>query len=218
MSDLRDQLAAFFQWNIDLFGKEWYIEERLTPLQEFKRQIENCTRCPLHKTRTNFVFGDGNENAEIMLIGEAPGQEEDLQGLPFVGRSGQLLNKVLAHFNMRREDVYIANILKSRPPNNRDPLPEEVEACIPYLHKQIEIIAPKVLLALGRVAGQNLLQTTAPLKELRGRFHTFRGIPLYITYHPAYILRNMSAIDQMIADFRTVLDKLNALQSSQSGK
>ena len=210
MSDLREKLAAFLQWNQDLYGKEWFIEQKVSELEKFRQEIEHCTKCPLHQSRTNFVFGDGNENADIMFIGEAPGAEEDKQGLPFVGRSGQLLNKILAHFNMRREDVFIANILKSRPPGNRDPLPEEVAACISYLHRQIELISPKVLIALGRVAGQNLLRTDAPLRELRGKFHDFRGIPLFITYHPAYILRNMSAMDDAISDFSTVLAKISS--------
>ncbi|MEJ2637379.1 MAG: uracil-DNA glycosylase, partial [Calditrichia bacterium] len=136
-----------------------------TPLWNYMREINNCQKCPLWKTRTNFVFGDGNEPADIMFIGEAPGAEEDRTGIPFVGRAGQLLNKLLAHIRLKREDVFIANILKSRPPNNRDPQPEEVAACIPYLHRQIELIEPRLIVALGRIAAQNLLQTNSSLKQ-----------------------------------------------------
>ena len=159
-------------------------------LHEFYEAIKDCHRCPLSETRTHFVFGDGNENANLMLVGEAPGREEDLTGVPFVGRAGQLLNKILEAIHFKREDVYIANIVKCRPPNNRDPLPSEVEKCEPYLKKQIEIIKPKIILALGRIAGQTLLRTNASLTTLRGKVHNYHGIKLIVTYHPAALLRN----------------------------
>jgi len=159
-------------------------------LHEFYEAIKDCHRCPLSETRTHLVFGDGNEKAHLMLIGEAPGREEDLSGIPFVGRAGQLLNKILEAIQFRREDVYIANIVKCRPPNNRDPLPSEVEKCEPYLKKQIEIIKPKIILALGRIAGQTLLRTNASLTSLRGKVHNYHGIKLVVTYHPAALLRN----------------------------
>jgi len=136
-------------------------------LGELYEAIKDCHRCPLGDTRTHLVFGDGNEKADLMLIGEAPGRDEDLSGVPFVGRAGQLLNKILEAIHFRREDVYIANIVKCRPPNNRDPLPSEVEKCEPYLKKQIDIIQPKFILALGRIAGQTLLRTNASLTQLR---------------------------------------------------
>jgi DNA polymerase len=138
------------------------------------------------------VFGVGNRNADWLVIGEAPGKDEDLQGEPFVGRAGQLLNAMLQAIGLRREQVYIANILKCRPPDNRDPRPEEVECCEPYLLRQVELIAPKLILAVGRVAAQNLLKTDTPIGKLRGRVHDFRatGIPLIATYHPAYLLRS----------------------------
>ncbi|MFZ0391900.1 MAG: uracil-DNA glycosylase, partial [Calditrichia bacterium] len=147
------------------------------PLWEYKSTIENCRKCPLWKTRKNFVFGDGNPQADLLFVGEAPGAEEDKSGIPFVGRAGKLLNQLLAHINLKREEVFIANILKSRPPGNRDPLPEEVEACIPYLHRQIELIRPAVMVALGRIAAQNLLNTKDSLKNMRARKWTYQGVP-----------------------------------------
>lgn len=136
------------------------------------------------------MFGVGNPHADLVLVGEAPGAEEDAQGEPFVGRAGQLLNKILEAIRFKREDVYICNILKCRPPNNRDPLPEEVALCEPYLWKQLELIQPKVILCLGRIAAQVLLKTSESLTALRGRVHDYRGIRLMVTYHPAALLRN----------------------------
>ena len=161
-----------------------------TSLEDLNSMICTCTKCPLGHTRTNFVFGVGNPQADIMLIGEAPGAEEDAQGEPFVGRAGQLLNKILEAIQLRREEVYICNILKCRPPNNRDPLPEEITACEPHLWKQIELIKPKLILCLGRISAQVLLKTNASLTELRATVHNYRGIPMMVTYHPAALLRN----------------------------
>lgn len=159
-------------------------------LQEMDAQICTCMKCALGKTRTRFVFGVGNPSATLMLIGEAPGADEDAQGEPFVGRAGQLLNKILEAINFKREDVYICNILKCRPPNNRKPQTEEVEQCIPYLRKQIQLVKPKVILCLGLTAAENLLGTTESLGRLRGRVMKYEGIPLMVTYHPAALLRN----------------------------
>ncbi|NIM98397.1 MAG: uracil-DNA glycosylase [candidate division Zixibacteria bacterium] len=156
---------------------------------DFYHQIKNCTKCHLGYTRTNFVFGVGNPQAKLMLIGEAPGREEDLQGEPFVGAAGKLLDAMLAAINFKREDVFIANILKCRPPENRDPRPEEIETCKPYLLRQIQLIQPKIILALGRISAQVLLETKSPLGQLRGKFHDFNGIKLLVTYHPAALLR-----------------------------
>lgn len=172
-----------------------------TPLWNFMREIRNCTRCALGKTRTKFVFGDGNEHADIMFIGEAPGADEDRTGIPFVGRAGKLLNKLLDRIQLKREDVFIANILKCRPPNNRDPLPSEVQECIPYLYKQIDLIQPEIIVALGRVAAQNLLNTTASLKQMRGRLWQYRGVDMIVTYHPAAILRNPGFLNAAYEDF-----------------
>jgi DNA polymerase len=158
------------------------------PLRE---RVAGCTLCELCKTRTQTVFGVGNTQAEWLVIGEAPGAEEDRQGEPFVGRAGQLLNAMLLAIGMPRETVFIANVLKCRPPGNRDPRPEEVSRCLPYLSAQIALLKPKVILAVGRIAAQNLLATDAPLSRLRGKLHTFgaANTPLVITYHPAYLLR-----------------------------
>jgi DNA polymerase len=159
-------------------------------LDEFNKQICTCMKCPLGATRTKFVFGVGNPKATFMLVGEAPGADEDAQGEPFVGRAGQLLNKILEAIQFTRGDDYICNILKCRPPGNRKPLPEEVAECIPYLQKQIELIKPKVILCLGLTAAENLLGTTESLGRLRGRVLSYHGIPLMVTYHPAALLRN----------------------------
>jgi len=154
--------------------------------------VEACTLCGLHASRTRTVFGVGKRNADWLLIGEAPGRDEDRQGEPFVGRAGQLLNAMLQAIGLQREQVYIANILKCRPPDNRDPGPEEIVCCEPYLMRQIELIQPRLIVALGRIAAQNLLNTETPIGKLRGRVHQFRetGIPLIATYHPAYLLRS----------------------------
>ena len=150
----------------------------------------DCMKCPLGHTRTKFVFGTGNPSATLMLIGEAPGADEDAQGEPFVGKAGQLLNKILEAINFRRTDVYICNILKCRPPGNRKPQAEEVDKCLPYLRKQVALVQPKLILALGLTAAENLLGTTESLGRLRGRVLRYEGIPLMVTYHPAALLRN----------------------------
>lgn len=159
---------------------------------ELQAQVAGCTLCELHSSRTQTVFGVGNRTADWLVIGEAPGKDEDQQGEPFVGRAGQLLNAMLQAIGLKRGQVYIANILKCRPPNNRDPKPEEVVCCEPYLLRQIELIKPGIILAVGRISAQNLLQTDTPIGKLRGRVHRFRdtGIPLVATYHPAYLLRS----------------------------
>jgi uracil-DNA glycosylase family 4 len=161
-----------------------------TALTSYYEQINQCQKCPLGQTRNAFVFGSGNGNADLMLIGEAPGAEEDAQGLPFVGAAGKLLDKILAAINFKREDVFIANILKCRPPNNRDPQPAEVEQCQPYLNQQIELIKPKIILLLGRIAAQTLFQTKDSLTSMRGKDLQYLGIDVVVTYHPAALLRN----------------------------
>ncbi|MEW6753581.1 MAG: uracil-DNA glycosylase [Candidatus Latescibacterota bacterium] len=159
-------------------------------LRLFEQQICQCTRCCLSQSRTRFVFGTGDPQAGILFIGEGPGQEEDLQGEPFVGPAGQLLDRIIGAMGMRRDQVYIANMVKCRPPGNRDPSPDELEACRPYLDRQIEIIRPRVICTLGRIAAQALLSSAAPLGRLRGRLHSYRGIPVVCTYHPAALLRS----------------------------
>lgn len=162
----------------------------VTSLDELNKMICNCQKCDLWKTRSNFVFGTGNPNADLVCVGEAPGAEEDKQGKPFVGRAGQLLTKILKAIDFERDDVFICNILKSRPPDNRNPLPNEIKQCEPYLLKQLELIKPKFILALGTFASQTLLKTKEPLGKLRGRFHLYNGIKMMVTYHPAALLRN----------------------------
>jgi len=163
---------------------------KIKNLEELNNAINTCMKCGLGKTRIKFVFGVGNPKAEIVVVGEAPGADEDEQGEPFVGRAGQLLNKILEAIQLKREEVFICNILKCRPPNNRDPQAEEIDCCEPYLWKQLEIIKPKIILCAGRIAGQSLLKTNSSLTLLRGKVHDYRGIPLMVTYHPAALLRN----------------------------
>ena len=163
---------------------------KITNLDEFNNAINTCMKCGLGKTRIKFVFGVGNPKADVVVVGEAPGADEDEKGEPFVGRAGQLLNKILEAVQFKREEVFICNILKCRPPNNRDPQTEEIDSCEPYLWKQLEIIKPKMILCAGRIAGQSLLKTNSSLTLLRGKVHDYRGIPLMVTYHPAALLRN----------------------------
>ena len=159
---------------------------------ELKQAVSGCTRCGLHKTRTQTVFGVGDENADWMLIGEAPGAEEDRLGDPFVGQAGRLLDSMLAAIDLHRtRNVYIANVLKCRPPGNRNPQPEEVAECSPHLLKQIEFVQPRLILAMGRFAAQTLLNTDASIASLRGKVYRYAGVALIVTYHPAYLLRNL---------------------------
>ena len=152
--------------------------------------VQACTACSLHRTRTQTVFGVGDRAAEWLIIGEAPGEQEDLKGEPFVGRAGQLLNEMLRAVGLSRERVYIANVLKCRPPQNRDPLPEEAAACERFLRRQLVLIQPRIIVAVGRIAAQNLLKTDRPIGKLRGSVHRYAEIPLVVTYHPAYLLRS----------------------------
>jgi DNA polymerase len=162
-------------------------------LDALREAVRNCTRCELSKTRKQGVFGVGDPNADWLIVGEAPGADEDRLGEPFVGQAGKLLDAMLAAIGLQRgRNVYIANVLKSRPPGNRDPKPEEVAACLPYLERQIELIRPKLIVALGRFAAQSLLLTDTPISRLRGKLHEYRGVPLIVTYHPAYLLRNQA--------------------------
>lgn len=159
-------------------------------MTDIRAAVESCQKCPLHATRNNTVFGDGNEQARLVFVGEAPGADEDRQGLPFVGRAGQKLTQIIEAIGLSRAEVYIANVLKCRPPNNRNPLPEEVQCCEPYLIAQLQLIKPKVICALGTFAAQTLLRTDQRISRLRGSFHTYHGIKLMPTYHPAFLLRN----------------------------
>lgn len=179
-------------------------------LEALKRCVQDCTACPLHADRTQIVFGVGNPTADVMFIGEAPGFYEDQKGEPFVGRAGQLLNAMLEAISLERKAVYIANILKCRPPNNRDPLPEEVKTCTPFLEKQIAMVKPKLLVALGRIAAHFLLDTKTSLTQLRGKIHSYANTPLIVTYHPAYLLRNPIDKSKAYEDLQKIIEQLNS--------
>lgn len=170
--------------------------------------VAKCTACALHETRTNPVFGSGDPDARLMFVGEAPGADEDKQGLPFVGRSGKLLTKMIEAMGFKREEVYIANVLKSRPPGNRDPKPDEVQACEPYLKRQIEIIKPLLICALGAHAAHTLLKTDTPIGKLRGRFYDYNSVPLLATYHPAFLMRSPSYKKEAWKDLQLLIDEL----------
>ncbi|QWR78924.1 uracil-DNA glycosylase [Candidatus Magnetomonas plexicatena] len=177
-------------------------------LQAIRQELGNCKRCKLHKTRKNMVFGEGSSNARLMFIGEGPGADEDEQGRPFVGRAGKLLTSLINKMGLRREDVYIANIVKCRPPGNRDPEQDEVKACIGFLKSQIASITPEVIVALGTVATKAILSTDKPITRLRGEFRDYKGIKLMPTYHPSYLLRNPSAKTIVWTDALKVLKAL----------
>lgn len=233
--DVRELIHRYFQQRAEIGEKTFYkpfdfempIEESKTArekllgienyteandLGQLYQAIHQCQSCPLGATRTNFVFGVGNPNADIMFIGEAPGAEEDRLGEPFVGRAGKLLDKILAAMKMHRQDVYIANILKCRPPNNRDPQPIEAETCEPYLHQQIKLIKPKIICCLGRIAAQRLLQTNMSLGNMRDRWFDYRGTLLMVTYHPAALLRNPNMKRPTWDDMQKMMKKLEELK------
>lgn len=182
-------------------------------LEGVREELGDCQRCKLAPGRRHIVFGSGSADADLMFIGEAPGADEDAQGVPFVGRAGQLLTRIIAAIDIDRKDVYIANILKCRPPRNRNPEADEVEACHPFLLKQIEVIQPMVLVTLGKYASQTLLQTDEAISRLRGRFFDFGGIRLLPTFHPSYLLRNPGAKRQVWEDVQRVRDALKELGS-----
>ena len=216
MTDPRNELARYLRQQGEMYGNVLYADDYEGPivlaqepdaremvqslipvdfrqvksLDTFYTQIHTCTNCALGFTRTKFVFGSGNPNAHIMVIGEAPGADEDEQGLPFVGKEGELLTKVLEAINLTRDEVYICNILKCRPPNNRKPLVSETDQCEPYLWKQIELIKPRFILALGLTAANTLLKNKESMTNLRGKIHDYHGIKTLVTYHPAALLRN----------------------------
>jgi uracil-DNA glycosylase family 4 len=179
---------------------------------QLKNAVASCTACPLHAKRNRTVFGVGDESADWLFVGEGPGAEEDAQGEPFVGQAGRLLDNMLAAIGLKRgANVYIANVVKCRPPGNRNPEPQEAAACEPYLHRQIELIKPRLIVALGRVAAVNLLAREASIASLRGRLHEYRGIPLVVTYHPAYLLRNLPDKAKAWADLCFAVDAMKRL-------
>ena len=182
--------------------------DKAAALLLIREDIGDCTRCALHKGRTKLVFADGSPNARLMLVGEGPGADEDAQGLPFVGRAGQLLNNMITAMGLKREEVYIANVVKCRPPGNRTPEPEEANTCSPFLFRQIDVVRPEVLVALGATAATYLLGQRQPLAGLRGRVHSFRGAKLIVTYHPAFLLRDPRQKKEAWADLQIAMREL----------
>jgi len=222
-SRLKKDSVRFLEQTQELFGSTLYGKlsmnemgrTQLDPsfsnqLNEFGTSISTCKKCNLGQHRNKFVFGVGDSHADLMLVGEAPGREEDLKGEPFVGRAGKLLDKILSSIKMdRHKNVYICNVLKCRPPQNRDPLPNEVEKCEPYLLHQINLIKPKLIVALGRISGTTLLRVDDTLKSMRGKLHYYHGTPLLITYHPAALLRNSNLKKYTWEDFQFIRDFIN---------
>ncbi|MEJ2079038.1 MAG: uracil-DNA glycosylase [Acidobacteriota bacterium] len=217
MNDPTDELAeqlTFFSelgvTDLDIRERESQVTESqpAVSLADIREELGECTRCKLHSGRIQIVFGTGDPNADLMFVGEAPGADEDRQGEPFVGKAGQLLTKIIAAIGLSRDQVYIANILKCRPPNNRDPQPDEVASCEPFLFKQIDSIQPMMIVALGKYAAQTLLRSTVPISRLRGRFFSYHGVPLMPTFHPAYLLHNPGGKREVWEDMQKVRDTL----------
>ena len=211
MSPDTKNIVTYLEQTRQLYGDKLFSRydsaEFPQNLTLFNKSICNCQRCPLGQTRQNFVFGVGNSNAEIVFVGEAPGKNEDLQGEPFVGRGGKLLDKMIDSINLSRDDVYICNVLKCRPPGNRDPLPNEVDECEPYLIHQLQLIKPKLIVALGRISACTILKTKEPLKNLRKKIFKYSEIDLLVTYHPAALLRNSNFKQFAWEDFQFIRDK-----------
>lgn len=178
-------------------------------LEKISIQTDKCTKCQLSLHRTNVVAGEGNPDADLMFIGEAPGRDEDMQGKPFVGRAGKLLTRIINAMRLERNQVFIANIIKCRPPNNRNPFPDEIKACSSYLERQLQIINPKIICTLGKFSSQTLLNTEESISRLRGSFHEYKGIKVMPTYHPAYLLRNPSGKKLVWDDMQKIMEELN---------
>lgn len=208
-----DRTEGFLIQHAELYGREFFVEKKVAQrneeiihqnLSQFNEAIKDCQKCRLAKGRTHFVFGVGNAHARLMCIGEAPGMEEDKKGEPFVGAAGQLLDRMLAAIGFKREEVYIANVIKCRPPGNRDPEADEIAECSPYLNQQIALVQPKLLLALGRIAAQNLLGSTESLSRLRQQVHSVSGVQMIVTFHPAALLRNQQWRHDAWEDMKTL--------------
>jgi len=181
---------------------------KLNLLDQVREELGECTRCKLHKGRKNIVFGVGNPRARLMFVGEAPGEDEDIQGFPFVGKAGQLLTKMIEAMGLRRDDVYICNTVKCRPPNNRNPEPDEMLACEPFLKGQLGAVQPSVIVTLGKFAAQALLREQTPITRLRGQWRQYEGIPVMPTFHPAYLLRSPGEKGKVWEDLKQVMQKL----------
>jgi len=210
MPDILKSIQSYFEMEKESGVSEYLFSSKPKDdrLSLIKDEVFRCQKCPLGKMRKNVVFGAGSINAKLMFVGEAPGHEEDIQGLPFVGEAGMLLTKIIEAMGIKRQDVYICNILKCRPPQNRNPLPEEISMCIDYLYAQIDMIKPKIICALGKFASQALLGTEAPIGKLRGNWHEYRGIKFMPTYHPAYLLRNPGDKKLVWEDMKKIMEVL----------
>ena len=184
------------------------IQSHIITLADVRKELGDCKRCKLHRGRKTIVFGEGNEKATLMFIGEGPGYDEDVQGRPFVGKAGQLLTKIIQSINLPREEVYIANIIKCRPPQNRNPEPDEIQSCSPFLMKQIQVIQPKIICALGAFSAQTLLKTDVKITALRGKFYDLEGIKVIPTYHPAFLLRNPDKKREVWEDMKKIVELL----------
>jgi uracil-DNA glycosylase family 4 len=219
--ELAEHLRYFAELGVTGFSRDaaWRTRSGLPPapdesdqagdpadaLRAIREELGDCTRCKLHGGRTTLVFGVGNPRADLMFVGEGPGADEDVQGIPFVGRAGQLLTQIIKAMGYERDDVYIANVVKCRPPGNRNPEPDEIAQCQPFLLRQIEAVSPRAIVALGKFAAQTLLQTTDPITRLRGRFYRVAATPLMPTFHPSYLLRNPSAKREVWDDMKQVM-------------
>jgi len=199
----------------EVLPKGYSLPEKKAALDALRREIGDCHRCKLSKGRKNIVFGEGNPDAALMFIGEAPGREEDIQARPFVGDAGRLLTRLIEKMGFKREDVYIGNIVKCRPPMNRDPEEDEIKTCRQFIDRQIEIISPCVIVSLGRISAQTLINTKTPITRLRGRFYEYRGIPLMPTFHPAYLLRNPRDKRLVWEDAQKVLERLREVDEKR---
>jgi uracil-DNA glycosylase len=221
MRELATELRAWLDWARESGLQNLAPEKRNLPPVEVKPKVKlplleavrtelgECTRCKLHKTRTNIVFGVGSPEARLMFVGEAPGEDEDLQGFPFVGKAGQLLTKMIEAMGLRREDVYICNTVKCRPPNNRNPEPDELLACEPFLKGQLGAVKPEAIVTLGKFAAQSLLRDSTPITRLRGQWREYEGIPVMPTFHPAYLLRSPAEKGKVWEDLKQVMKKLD---------
>lgn len=214
-----EEIRRYIEEEIEIFGGPIYVNSGevtgeaalenipdAVTLEDFHQQIKDCQKCELGGSRTHFVFGVGNPRAELMFVGEAPGEQEDLKGEPFVGRAGKLLDDILRAIDLTRDQVYIANVLKCRPPNNRDPKADEIELCEPYLKRQIELIQPKLLVALGRISAGTLLRTKDSLGNMRQKVFSYHGTDMMVTYHPAALLRNPHWKRPAWEDFKRIRD------------
>ncbi len=218
---MEDEIRNYLSYLKDLGEEELFVERKASSrearhidgrrvIEELRQEAEGCRRCSLHETRTKLVFGVGNTSADLMFIGEAPGRDEDIKGEPFVGAAGKLLDRILKAMELCREEVYIANLLKCRPPNNRDPMNDEIEACWSILERQIDLVAPVVICTLGSFATRTLLGSHAPLGRLRERVHTFKGIDVVPTYHPAALLRHPAWKRPTWEDMKVIMQLLSS--------